>query len=96
MVEWRLEQENKSTEMVQYIEKGKIKTETGMWKWERSARRLKQNNKDRNVVRDLRGHLEVSEGNDIVLEVSGVCQSLGDCSVVSESWRMVRTELGKQ
>ena len=78
MVEWRLEQENKSTKMVQYIKNGKLKTEMGIWKWEQSARRLKQNNEDRNVVRDLRGHLEVSEDNDIVSEVLGACWSLGE------------------
>ena len=78
MVEWRLEQENKSTKMVQYIKNGKLKTEMGIWKWEQSARRLKQNNEDINVVRDLRGHLEVSEDNDIVSEVLGACWSLGE------------------
>ena len=75
----KLEWESKSTETVQYIGNGKIKSEMGMWKWEQSAR-LKQNNEDRNVVRDLRGHLGVSdtESDDIALEVSGVSQSLGE------------------
>ena len=41
------------------------------------------------MVGGLGGHSEVSEGNDIVLEVLGVSQSLGNGSVVSESWRMV-------
>ena len=44
------------------------------------------------MVGGLGGHSEVSEGNDIVLEVLGVSQSLGNGSVVSESWRMVRME----
>ena len=72
MVEWRLEQENKSTEMVQYIKNGRMKTETGMWKQEWSARRLKQNNEDRNVVGDLGGCSGVLESDDIMLEVLGV------------------------
>ena len=78
MVEWRLEQEYKSTEMVQYIGNRKMKTEMGIWKWEQSVRGLKQNNEDRNVIRDLGDHSEVLEGNDIVLEVLGDCQSLGE------------------
>ena len=41
------------------------------------------------MVGGLGGHSEVSEGNDIVLEVLGVSQSLGNGSVVSESWRVV-------
>ena len=57
-----------------------MKTETGIWQWEWSASRLKQNNEDRNVVGGLRGHLKVSEGDAIVLEVSGVCWSLGEWS----------------
>ena len=78
MAEQRLEWENESTEKVQYIRNRKKKTEMGMWKWEQSARRLKQNNEDINVVGDLGGHSEVSEGDDIVLEVLGVCWSLGE------------------
>ena len=78
MVEQRLEQENKSTETVQYIRNGKLKTEMGIWKQEQSVRGLKQNNEDRNVVRDLGGCSEVLEGNDIVSEVLGDCQSLGE------------------
>ena len=71
MVEWRLEQENKSTETAQYIRNGKMKTETGIWKQEQSARGLKQKNEDRNVVRDLRGHSEVSKDNDSVRGLRG-------------------------
>ena len=78
MVEWRLEQESKSTETVQYIRKGKIETETGSWRWKWSARGLKQNNEDWNVIGDLRGYSGISEGNDIVLEVSGVYWGLGE------------------
>ena len=63
MVEQRLEQENKSAEKVQYIGDGKIETETGTWKQEWSARGLKQNNEDWNVVGDLGGRSEVSEGD---------------------------------
>ena len=77
MVEWRLEQESKSTEMVQYIGNGKIETEMGIWKQEQSARGLKQNNEDWNVVRDLEGCSGVLAGDNIVSEVSGVSQSLG-------------------
>ena len=55
-----------------------MKTETGIWKWEQSVRGLKQNNEDRNVIKDLGDHSEVLEGNDIVLEVLGDCQSLGE------------------
>ena len=58
--------------------KQKNKDWDGDMKQEQSARRLKQNNEDRNLVRDLRGHLEVLEGNDIASEVSGDCQSLGE------------------
>ena len=78
MVEWRLEKENKSTETVQYTENGRMKTETGMWKQDQSARRLKQNNEDRNVVGDLRGCWGVLKSDDNVSEVLGVSQSLGE------------------
>ena len=78
IVEWRLEWENKSTEMVQYIENREIKTETGMWKQEWSARGLKHNNEDWNVVGDLRGCSVVSESDNIVSEVLGVGQSSGE------------------
>ena len=77
MVEQRLEQENKSTEMMQYIGNRKRKTEMGIWKWEQSARGIKQNNKDRNVIGVLRGCLEFSESNGSVLEVLGGVWSLG-------------------
>ena len=77
MVEQRLEQEYKSTETVQYIENGRMKTEMGVWKQEQSARRLKQNNEDRNMVRDLRSHSGVLESDDIASEVLGVGWSSG-------------------
>ena len=78
MVEQRLEQENKSTETVQYIKNGWRKAETGIWKQDQSARRLKQSNEDRNVVGDFRGCLGVLESNDNVSEVLGVGWSLGE------------------
>ena len=77
MVKQRLEQENKSTEMVQYIKMMDENWDRDV-KWDWSARRLKQNNEDRNVVGDLRGHLGVSESNDNALEVLGVSQSSGE------------------
>ena len=48
------------------------------------------------MVGDLGSCLEVLEGDDIVLQVLGVCQSWGNGSVVLESQRMVGMELGKQ
>ena len=78
MVEQRLEQESKSTEMVQYIRKGKVETETGTWKQKWSAQGLKQNNKNQNVIRGLWDQSGILEGDDIVLGFLGVGQGSGE------------------
>ena len=69
MVEQRLERGSKNTEMVQYIRNGKLETEAGIWNWKQSAKELKWNSKNQNVVGGLRGWSEVSDNSDIVLEV---------------------------
>ena len=78
MVEWRLEWESKNTEMVQYIGNGKVETETEIWNQTRSARELKWNNKNQNVIGGLGDWLGFLEDKDIVLGFSG------NDSVVSE------------
>ena len=47
-------------------------------KMEAEWRGLKQNNEDWNVIGDLRGWLGLLEGDDIVSEVLGVSQGLGE------------------
>ena len=78
MVEWRLEWESKSTEKVQYIGNGKVETEMGTWKQKQSVGGLKQNNKNWNVIGGLRDQSGVLEGDDIVLEFSGVGWGSGE------------------
>ena len=54
-------------------------------------------NEDRNVIGVLGGHLEFSESNSNAWEGSGGCSEFGGLvSIVSESRRIVRTELEEQ
>ena len=70
MIDQRLERESKNTETVQYIRNRKLETEAGLWNQKQSARELKWNNKNQNVVGGLRDQSEVLENSDIVSEVS--------------------------